>query len=99
MVEFDRKQELTRLRKKAEDFKRRAERGTRMIGDDEELRDTLLPPLTCWNFGRFNQKRSKKCEIKFADFFLMCIEKGPHILKTVIFHFSHKEQYGIRTFF
>jgi hypothetical protein len=45
MVEFDRKQELTRLRKKAEDFKRRAERGTRMIGDDEELRDNLLPPL------------------------------------------------------
>jgi hypothetical protein len=42
MVEFDRKQELTRLRKKAEDFKRRAERGTRMIGDDEELRDLLI---------------------------------------------------------
>jgi hypothetical protein len=60
MVEFDRKQELTRLRKKAEDFKRRAERGTRMIGDDEELRDTLLPPLPCRNFSRFNQRRSKK---------------------------------------
>ena len=42
MVEFDRKQELTRLRKKADDFKRRAERGTRMLGDDEELRDLLI---------------------------------------------------------
>jgi hypothetical protein len=42
MVEFDRKQELTRLRKKADDFKRRAERGTRLIGDDEELRDLLI---------------------------------------------------------
>jgi hypothetical protein len=92
MVEFDRKQELTRLRKKAEDFKRRAERGTRMIGDDEELRDNLLPPLPCRNFGRFNNKRSKKCEIKFADFLKMCIEKGPHIFKTIIFHFSLKEQ-------
>jgi hypothetical protein len=50
MVEFDRKQELTRLRKKAEDFKRRAERGTRMIGDDEELRDNLLPPSTMPKF-------------------------------------------------
>jgi hypothetical protein len=69
MVEFDRKQELTRLRKKAEDFKRRAERGTRMIGDDEELRDNLLPPLTCRNFGRFNQKRPKKYETKFYVFF------------------------------
>jgi hypothetical protein len=73
MVEFDRKQELTRLRKKAEDFKRRAERGTRMIGDDEELRDNLLPPLPCRNLGRFNQKRSKKCQIKFSGFFKIWI--------------------------
>jgi hypothetical protein len=70
MVEFDRKQELTRLRKKAEDFKRRAERGTRMIGDDEELRDNLMPPLQSQNFGRFSQKRSKKCEAKFSNFFI-----------------------------
>jgi hypothetical protein len=79
MVEFDRKQELTRLRKKAEDFKRRAERGTRMIGDDEELRDNLLPPLPCRNFGSFNQKRSKKMRGQNSEFFDQ---------KAVIFHFS-----------
>jgi hypothetical protein len=69
MVEFDRKQELTRLRKKAEDFKRRAERGTRMIGDDEELRDNLLPPLPCRNLGRFSQKRSIKMRNQIFRFF------------------------------
>jgi len=42
MVQFDRKQELTRLMKKADDFKRRLARGTKMEGDDEELRDLLI---------------------------------------------------------
>eukprot|EP00092_Neocalanus_flemingeri_P008170 GFUD01008810.1.p1 GENE.GFUD01008810.1~~GFUD01008810.1.p1 ORF type:complete len:981 (+),score=281.44 GFUD01008810.1:365-2944(+) len=42
MVQFDRKQELTRLIKKAEDFKRRHTRGTKMDGDDDELRDLLI---------------------------------------------------------
>jgi len=42
MVQFDRKQELSRLIKKAEDFKRRHARGTKMDGDDEELRDLLI---------------------------------------------------------
>jgi len=58
MVEFDRKQELTRLRKKAEDFKRRAERGTRMIGDDEELRDAVA------NMPRFRPHNSKVATLK-----------------------------------
>lgn len=42
MVQFDRKQELGRLIKKAEDFKRRHTRGTKMDGDDDELRDLLI---------------------------------------------------------
>ena len=42
MVQFDRKQELGRLLKKAEDFKRRMTRGTKMDGDDDELRDLLI---------------------------------------------------------
>merc|ERR1711892_1550585 len=42
MVQFDRKQELSRLIKKAEDFKRRHTRGTKMDGDDDELRDLLI---------------------------------------------------------
>jgi len=42
MVQFDRKQELSRLIKKAEDFKRRHARGTKMDGDDDELRDLLI---------------------------------------------------------
>jgi len=41
-VQFDRKQELSRLIKKAEDFKRRHARGTKMDGDDDELRDLLI---------------------------------------------------------
>ena len=42
MVQFDRKTELTRLLKKVDDFKRRLARGTKLDGDDEELRDILI---------------------------------------------------------
>ena len=42
MVQFDRKQELSRLLKKVDDFKRRLNRGTKLDGDDDELRDILL---------------------------------------------------------
>ena len=42
MVQFDRKQELSRLLKKVDDFKRRLARGTKLDGDDDELRDLLI---------------------------------------------------------
>ena len=42
MVQFDRKQELARLIKKADDFKRRQARGVKLDGDDEELRDMQI---------------------------------------------------------
>ena len=42
MVQFDRKQELARLIKKADDFKRRSQRGVKLDGDDEELRDMQI---------------------------------------------------------
>ena len=42
MVQFDRKQELARLIKKAEDFKRRGQRGVKLDGDDDELRDMQI---------------------------------------------------------
>ena len=42
MVQFDRKTELTRLLKKVDDYKRRLARGTKLDGDDEELRDILI---------------------------------------------------------
>jgi len=38
MIEFDRKQELQRLKKKTEDFLRRVEHGLPMVGDQDELR-------------------------------------------------------------
>lgn len=42
MVEFDRKTELSRLLKKVDDFKRRLQRGTKLDGDDDELRDLMV---------------------------------------------------------
>merc|ERR1712127_1079863 len=42
MVQFDRKQELGRLIKKADDFKRRSQRGVKLDGDDDELRDMQI---------------------------------------------------------
>ena len=42
MVEFDKKTELSRLLKKVDDFKRRLQRGTKLDGDDDELRDLML---------------------------------------------------------
>ena len=38
MVSFDRVTELTRLKKKVEEFLRRVEHGTHLFGDQDELR-------------------------------------------------------------
>ncbi len=70
MVEFDRKQELTRLRKKAEDFKRRAERGTRMIGDDEELRDTCCHLYHAEISAALARKGQKNARPNFRIFYI-----------------------------
>ena len=71
MVEFDRKTELSRLLKKVDDFKRRLQRGTKLDGDDDELRDLMvatsdLEKKTLKGFDEIARLQVKK-SIDFID--------------------------------